>query len=182
VPQRDVRDPKIKEKVIEKLQMRRYIADGYVVSLTSFFDVPKANDDIRLVYDGSVGGLNDSLWVPRFALSTLNGHLRAVEEGTYMEDLDVGECFLNFMLHPTLRPYARVDFTLFFPTTGCTGPNGASTVWETWLRAAMGLKSSPYQAVQALGFAEEIIRGDRRDPRNISRWGMVRLNLPGCEA
>jgi hypothetical protein len=85
VPQRDVRDPKIKEKVIEKLQkvrMRRYIADGYVVSLTSFFDVPKGDDDIRLVYDGSVGGLNDSLWVPRFALSTLNGHLRAVEEGT----------------------------------------------------------------------------------------------------
>jgi hypothetical protein len=35
--------------------------------------------------------------------------------------------------------------------------------------------------VQALGFAEEIIRGDRRDPRNIFRWGKVRLNLPGCE-
>jgi hypothetical protein len=185
VPQRDVRDPKIKEKVIEKLQkvrMRRYIANGYVVSLTSFFDVPKGDDDIRLVYDGSVGGLNDSLWVPRFSLSTLNGQLRAVEEGTYMGDLDVGECFLNFMLHPTLRPYTGVDFTLFFPTERSMGPNGASTVWKTWLRAAMGLKSSPYQAVQALGFAEEIIQGDRRDPRNIFRWGRVRLNLPGCEA
>jgi hypothetical protein len=104
------------------------------------------------------------------------------EGGTYMGDLDVGECFLNFMLHPTLRPYAGVDFTLFFPTTGCTGTNEASMVWEMWLRAAMGPKSSPYQAVQALGFAEEIIRGDRRDPRNIFRWGRVRLNLPGCEA
>jgi hypothetical protein len=185
VPQRDVRDPKIKEKVIEKIQkvrMRWYIADGYVVSLTSFFDVPKGDDDIRLVYDGLVGGLDDSLWVLRFALPTLNGHLRAVEEGTYMGDLDVGECFLNFMLHPTLRRYAGVGFTLFFPTTGCMGPNEASTVWETWLRAAMGLKSSPYQAVQALGFAEEIIRGDRRDPRNIFRWERVRLNLPSCEA
>jgi hypothetical protein len=81
-----------------------------------------------------------------------------------MGDLDVGGCFLNFMLHPTLWPYAWVDFTLFFPTAGSTGPNGANTVWETWLRAAMGLKSSPYQAVQVLGFAEEINRGDRRDP------------------
>jgi hypothetical protein len=85
LPQRDVRDLKTKKKVIDKLQkvrMRRYIADGYVVSLTSFSDVPKGDDDIRMVYDGLVGGLNDALWVPPFALSTLNSHLRAVEEGT----------------------------------------------------------------------------------------------------
>jgi hypothetical protein len=184
VPQRDVKDPKVKKKVIDKLQkvqMRRYVADGYVVSLTSFFDVPKGDDDIRIVYDGSVSGLNDALWVPRFALSTSNTHLRAVEEGTYMGDLDVGECFLNFMLHPTLRPYAGVDFTLFFPTVGSAWPEGSGTVWETWLQAAMGLTSSPYQAVQALGFAEEIIQGERRDARNIFRWGRVRLNLPGSE-
>jgi hypothetical protein len=59
VPQQDVSDPKIKEKVVEKLQkvrMRRYIAEGYAVSLTSFFEVPKGDDDIRMVYDGSVGG------------------------------------------------------------------------------------------------------------------------------
>jgi hypothetical protein len=99
-----------------------------------------------------------------------------------MGDLDVGECFLNFILHPTLRPYAGVDFTLFFPTAGSMGPKGASTAWETWLRAStMGLKSSPYQAVQALGFAKAIICGDRRDPRNIFRWGRVRLNLRGAK-
>jgi hypothetical protein len=98
-----------------------------------------------------------------------------------MGDLDVGECFLNVMLHPTMRPYPGVDFTLFFPTAGSKGPNGTSPVWETWLRAAMGLKLSPYQTVQALSFAKEIIRGDRRDPRNIFRWGRVRLNLPGCK-
>jgi hypothetical protein len=72
--------------------MRRYIADRYMVSLTSFFDVPKGNDNIHMVYDSSVlGGLNDVLWVPRFALSTLNSHLRAVEEGSCMEDLNVGD-------------------------------------------------------------------------------------------
>jgi hypothetical protein len=30
-----------------------------------------------------------------------------------MGDMDLGECFLNFMLHPTLWSYAGVDFTLF---------------------------------------------------------------------
>jgi hypothetical protein len=180
VPQRDVHDPKTKELVREKLQkvrMRRYIAEGYVVSLTSFFAVPKGEDDIRMVYDGSIGGLNDAMRVPCFVLSTVNAHLRAVEQGTYMGDLDMGECFLNFLLHPTLRPYAGVDFTLFFPLEdldkdGKPGGQKNVTVWETWLRAAMGLKSSPYQAVQALGFAEEVIRGDRRS---------VRQNLPGSE-
>jgi hypothetical protein len=163
-PQRDVRDPATKEKVVEKLQkvrMRRYIAEGYVVSLTSFFEVPKGDDDIRMVYDGSIGGLNEAMWVPRFVLSTLNAHLRAVEEGTFIGDLDVGECFLNFMLHPSVRPYAGVDFTLFFPmaTEGVAlGEDGlpsllqSVSVWEAWLRAAMGLKSSPYQSVQGLGF------------------------------
>ena len=52
-------------------------------------------------------------------------------------------------------------------------------VWETWQRAAMGLRSSPYQAVQAMGVAEETIRGDRKDPNNVYRWDYVRLNLPG---
>jgi hypothetical protein len=45
----------------------------------------------------------------------------------------------------------------------------------------MGLKPSPYQAVQGLGFAEEKIRGDRKDPKNIYRWKKVRQNLPGSK-
>jgi hypothetical protein len=100
-PQIYVWDPIIKGKVVEKLQkvrMWRYIAEGYAVSLTSFLAVPKDEEDIRMVYDSSIGGLNDTMWVPRFVLSTLNAHLWAVEEGMPMGDLDVGECFLNFMI------------------------------------------------------------------------------------
>ena len=43
----------------------------------------------------------------------------------------------------------------------------------------MGLTSSPYQCVQAMAFAEEVIRGDRRDTNNIYHWSTVRMNLPG---
>jgi hypothetical protein len=56
------------------------------------------------------------------------------------------------------------------------------SVWETWLRAVMGLKSSPYQAVQqGLSFAEEVILGDRKNPANLFQWDRIRRNLPGSE-
>jgi hypothetical protein len=148
--------------------------------LTSFFQVSKGDNDIRSVYDGSVGGLNDAMSVPQFLLLTLNAHLKAVEEGTYMRDLYVGQCFLNILLQPSLQPYAGVDFTLYFPwmrhkrswdkmKNPAKGPRTTVTVWETWLQAAIGLESLSYQAVQGLSFAEEVIRGDCSNP-NIVFW------------
>jgi hypothetical protein len=59
-----------------------------------------------MVYDASVSGLNDIIWVPRFPLPTIRTHLRSVEEGTFMADLDIGEMFLNFILHRICEPYA----------------------------------------------------------------------------
>lgn len=177
VPQGDEKDPTMKAQLIEKLQKardRRYIAPGQVESLTAFFGVKKSDTDIRPVYDGSVSGLNDSIWMPRFVLPTIQTHLRQVEAGTFMCDLDVGEMFLNFILCERIRPLAGVDLTHYVPSPSGTGP-----VWECWQRAAMGLTSSPYQACQGIGFAEELIRGDPLDPTNIFRWDRVRLNLPG---
>jgi len=59
-----------------------------------------------------------------------------------MADVDVGECFLNFMLHKSVRPLTGVDLTCYF-----SDPDG-SPVWEVWQRSAMCLKSSPFQAGQ----------------------------------
>jgi hypothetical protein len=94
--QRDIKDENIKAKVIEKLgkvRERGYISPGLVESLTSFFEVEKGDDDIRLVYDGSVSGLNCAIWVPRFFLPTIRTHLQAVDEDTFMADVDIGEMF-----------------------------------------------------------------------------------------
>jgi hypothetical protein len=157
---------------LDKVRKRRYIRSAFVRSLTAFFAVPKGSDDIRMVYDGTISGLNDAIWVPRFILPTLESHLRAVDETTFMADVDVGDCFLNFMLHPTLQELARVDFTHYFVKDG-------QALWEAWQRAAMGVKSSPFQAVSALTVADEIIKGNRLDPQNEFRWVRVRLNLPG---
>ena len=70
-----------------KARDRGYIAPGMVESLTAFFAVPKGDDNIWLVYDGSVSGLNLSIWVPWFFLPTLRTHLRAVDGDTYMADV-----------------------------------------------------------------------------------------------
>jgi hypothetical protein len=140
--------------------------------LKSFFSVPKGDDNVRMVYNGSESGLNDAIWVPRFILPTMETHLRGVEEGTCMADNDVGECFLNFILHADLRELAGVDLSKFFG-------DERGTLWEVWDRAAMGVKSSPYQAVSSLTVAEEVINGDRLKEANIFEWVRVRLNLPG---
>jgi hypothetical protein len=176
--QQDIKEKNIKESVLKKLKKvrgRRYIAPGHVEALICFFEVPKGDCDIRMVYNRSKSGLNECMWVPRFILPTIHTHLRGVGPDTFMLDVDLGEFFLNFMLHPTIRPLTGVDFTKYFPKTN------ESKVWEPWQRAAMGLRSSPYQAVQGMAFAEEFIRGDRRDPDNIFRWDSVVFNLPGSD-
>jgi hypothetical protein len=178
VAQANEKDPILKQQLVEKLQKaqdRRYISSGKVISLTAFFGVKKGEDDVRPVYDGSVSGLNESIWMPSFVLPTIQSHLRQVEAGTYMCDLDVGEMFLNFILHKEIRSMAGVDLTHYFPQPG------GGTLWECWHRAAMGLTSSPYQACQGMGFAEEVIRGDRLDATNIFWWDRVRMNLPGSK-
>lgn len=63
------------EKKIERVRRLRYMCPGAVHSLTSFFAVPKGEQNIRMVYDEMKSGLNDSLWAPWFALPTIEGHL-----------------------------------------------------------------------------------------------------------
>jgi hypothetical protein len=53
---------------LDKVLDRGYISPGWVASLTSYFAVPKGENDIRLVYDGSDSGLNEALWSPSFWL------------------------------------------------------------------------------------------------------------------
>ena len=65
--------------------------------LTLYLLVPKG-EDIRMLYSGMLSGLNNALWDPHFALTTVRTALRSTEEGTYMADRYIGGIFLNFML------------------------------------------------------------------------------------
>ena len=182
-------DPESVAKAREKLQKmvdRGYLdADEEVESLMSFFYVPKGLDDVRMVFDGTKCGLNDAVWVPSFLLPTMETHLRAVVQGTHMCDVDVGEMFLNYMMHPSMRGFCGVDVTQYgidFSKWASLPQETKNLLVITWNRIAMGLKWSPYQAVYFLHHAEEVIRGDRKEPKNVFRWDRVRLNLPGQES
>eukprot|EP00980_Cylindrotheca_fusiformis_P026854 scaffold17689_cov87-Cylindrotheca_fusiformis.AAC.1 len=130
-----------------------------------------------MVYDGTKSGLNNAIWVPRFSLPTVNSMLRAVDSKTFMADFDIGECFLNFVLHESMQALCGIDLSHFFGANS----GGRKILWERWARAAMGLKSSPYQAVQAVLVAKETVLGDRTDSDNAYCWDVVRLNLPGSK-
>ncbi len=179
IPQRPPSNPEMTDKIREKLadvMMKLYIADGRVVSLTSFFDVLKGVDDIRMVYNGTSCGLNAACWAPWFPLPTVDTHMRTVEAGTWMSDIDLGEMFINFPLDEALRAYAGVDVTMYFPELL---HEGKDTVWQRWGRLLMGFTASPYLACRYLLRARKILLGDRLNPSNPYRWEKVIKNYPG---
>ena len=178
-PQRLEPDPALCSMVQQKLSVvrtKRYIGPGTINSCISYFHVPKALTDVRMVYDGTASGLNDTLWVPRFTLPSVESHLRAVLPGYFMADIDIAEMFHNFMLHESLRVNCGVDLTPYFPDE--LTPTSRSLL-ERWERSAMGLKPSPYSCVQAIMVARDFLLGDRSLASNPFRWDCVKLNLPG---
>lgn len=95
-PQPRPSDPTIAERIRSKLlpvRLREYIETGTVNSLLHYFWVPKGEDDIRMVYDGSGCGINDFLYAAHFGLPTVSNTARALLPGYFQCDMDVGGCF-----------------------------------------------------------------------------------------
>ena len=172
----------LRKKVLSMWQ-KRYLDKpaGKLKSAISYFAVPKGEaegvvQDWRVVFHAGANGLNDCVWAPPFWLPSVDSLLRIVDESSFMEDRDVGEMFLNFELHPSVRLFAGVDVKpLGFTHEEC--PNR----WLWWTKNLMGFRSSPYNSVKMYLIAEEVIRGDRADERNPFRWHHVDLNLPGSK-
>jgi hypothetical protein len=167
-------------KKLDKVLERGHISSGWVASLTSYFAVPKGEDNIQLVHDGTESGLNDALWSPSFWLPNSSSAVRLISFYSYLFDADIGECFLNFPNDPKIRPYCGVDLTPFKAQLKSRPEYVEGILWERWERCFMGCKPSPYIAVRYLYISDEFFRGDRRSLRNPMRWDLVRLNLPGA--
>ena len=138
------------------------------------FDVVKGSD-ICMVYDGFKSGLNDALWALWFTLSTINTMIRWTLADTWLADNNYGEMFLNFPMHPDLQKYCGIDVTQLYPDLQKEG--GDLTV-GSWLRCTMGVKSSPYICPQGGLWVNQIIKGNRLDPKNTFQLDYIEDDLP----
>ena len=89
--------------MVEKVRdpvLKRYIDDGFVRSLSTFFCIPKGDQDVRIVYDMTKCSLNACLWSPRFYMPTPDSVFDAIEYESWMGDIDQGEMFLNYPVDP----------------------------------------------------------------------------------
>ncbi len=136
-----------------------------------------------MVYDGTKSGLNAALWAPWFPLPTAASHLRIVDCKSWMSDNDAGEFFLNWMINWRIRDLCGVEITHFLTAMEkCEMERAKESSWiEVWTRCPMGLRPSPFVCVKGMLITKEVIRGDRRDPRNVFRWDHILLNLPGMK-
>jgi hypothetical protein len=181
-------DPKKKIMILEKLKNiidRSYVvlpaSTQFIQSLMEFLDVDKGITDIRLVYNGTSCGLNETLWAPNFWLPTPAAAARVLGVGYYMVDIDLGEMFLNFPLRVLLQRFSRIDLRHYARDLGETlSKEEANKKYLVhWVRCWMGLQPSPFMAVQFYYLAEEFAQGNPLDKKNPMGWDLVRLNLPG---
>ena len=143
-------------------------------SLINYFAVPKGLGDIRVVYDGTKCGLNQSVWSPNFFLPSVDSLLMSSSSTTWFAYLDLGEMFLNYFIDSKLRPYVGVDISKL-------GLTGVTKSWLRWNRTLMGFRASPYIACKLYGWTLDVCRGNRFDPKNSFHWDTVRTNLPGMK-
>jgi hypothetical protein len=171
----------LRNQIRDKLDVtisKSYITAGQVLSLTSFFSVPKGETDIRIVYDASKSGLNSVLWTPNFQLPTSETLTELLVSTSWMSDLDFGEHFHNFPLHEQLQLYCGIDIRPYFRPKE-KGKGKGKTTWLRWVRCMMGLRPSPYNTIQSTHLAYEVVQGNKHDLSNALQWDRVMFNLPG---
>mmetsp|Transcript_22808 Transcript_22808/g.34552 ORF Transcript_22808/g.34552 Transcript_22808/m.34552 type:complete len:153 (+) Transcript_22808:913-1371(+) len=95
---------------------------------------------------------------PRGFLSpTVETMCRTLEPRYWCADNDYGEYFLNFPLSPELQQYCGLDLLQLFPKEA---EKMEDILTAIWIRNAMGLKQSPYAAVQGSLRAKMVIQSN----------------------
>ena len=167
---------------VDKVRTMLYIEPGTVLSINHMFYVRNIFNDVWMVKNGTLCGLNLDLWAPYFGLTIVQHPLRALISGYSRSDMDVGEMFLNFPLHPDLRPFSGVDITHIKSRPDEEGwYQDSTTGWERCAKNFIGLIDSPYQYLQLLIHVKFIAYGERKDAVNPFEWSHSNLNLSGDE-
>jgi hypothetical protein len=127
---------KVTTAKLNGIRENEYIMPVEIRSLILYFTIPKGDGDVHMGYYATKSGLNAPLWAPWFLLPMVVSHLRCVQPGTFMGDIDLSEQFLNF-IH--LQPFTGVDVTPYFPEETV---NHKRVIWELWTLCGMGFVSS----------------------------------------
>jgi hypothetical protein len=80
-----------------------------------YFAVPEGDADICVVFDGTLCGLNESLWSPNFFLPTSKNAAEMLSYSLCMTDVNFGEFFHNFFSDKRVRKHSSVDTTPLSP-------------------------------------------------------------------
>ena len=168
-------------KKLAKLVDRGYIEHGHVHTVIPRFAVPKGKDDIRLVWDLTLNGVNDTIYTPSFFLPTQDTITRRMHPGTWCGDFDVGEMFHNFRLAESERQYSGVHFSERYQAR--LRELGVSVApYMRWGTLMFGWQSSPFKANSMFERALEMAIGNPFNKASPFHFATVRLNLPGSDA
>ena len=114
--------------------------------------------DWRGVYNAGANGINEKGWVPSFYRPTVSSLLHMIDNEAVMQEQDIREIFLNFMLHLSACRFTGIDLRpLGF------SPEQCNVMFLCWMRCLMGFRASPYNTIWTYLIAEEIIQGNRED-------------------
>ena len=185
---------KDKPLLFEKFEI--YLNKGYlkviqpneIKSVIDYFYVPKGLTDVRVVFNGTSCGINKAVFASNFWLPMSNTMTRLLSFGYRCVDVDIGEMFWNFPLHPELQLYSGVDLTPFRDNILKSSTrrlfeekhlNSNKRLITKLTRVWMGFKQSPEIACRYFYLAEEFIRGNHKEVNNPLRWDSIKLNLIG---
>jgi hypothetical protein len=163
----------VSEKIVGMLH-RSYLETGFVSNALHFFAVPKGDSDVRVVFDGTSSGLNETLWCPNFYLPTARAAALNISYTSWMSDMDCGEMFHNFPMDKRIRKCAGLQMDQLAPRA-----EWSNSSYLRWSRLFMGMRPSPYLAVRHYYWAEEFAKGDPSLKGNPMGFNQIVLNLPG---
>lgn len=161
-------------KFIRFLQ-REYIvpcSPTKIKSYIDYFGVPKGEDDVRAVFNGTSCGINDAVQASNFCMPNASSMLRIISYNYQSVDIDLGDMFHNFPLHPSLQTYSGVDLSPFVPELVEKFPDlhdhtKNDKLAGIFTRDWMGFKPSPEWSCRFYYLAEEFIKGNELDETNL---------------
>lgn len=148
---------------IESMISKSYLEVDHVQTFLHYFAVPKGDSDIRVVFDGTSCGLNETLWSPNFFLPTSKNAAELLSFDSWMADVDFGEFFHNFFADERIRKHAGVNTSALTPSLRDPAVNGKNA--DLKFVSLHGDETEPLQCCQVLLLGRGIRK--RKSPRRV---------------